>query len=211
MLSGVHTDRLRLFATMHLIVALALLATCALAQVTEGDPEFDALHYKFLHAHTHTFYDPDDSKREFGCKNTSPNKPAFHWGCVERPGNVFHPGSAIGCAVYFADKDLVFGKHCIITSYYGVELLVDGFSDVVELPPVVVPDDTANDTVATDFPEDTDSTGDPTDDLESSGESTETDCTSEGHADDGYDWDDPTDEDTADIPRKLRDDENPCT
>ncbi len=126
---------------MHLFIALALLATCALAQVTEGDPEYDVLHAKFLHAHTHTFYDSDVVDHTLTCKNLSPNKPADRWGCVEHPGTVFHASVGFGCAMYYVDEYLVFGKHCTVNTYYGATLIADGFSDVVPLDTPTEPDE----------------------------------------------------------------------
>lgn len=154
---------------MRLFIALALLATCALAQVTEGDPEYDVLHAKFVRSHTHTFYDSDVVGHTLACKNLAPGKPEHRWRCTEHPSGAFYPGVAFVCAMYYVDEYLVFGKHCTVNSYYGTTLIYDGFSDVVPLDTPTEPDEPADDenATATDpiVPDDAESTGDPGDDV----------------------------------------------
>lgn len=156
---------------MRVVVVFFLLAACVLAQVSEEDPEYESLQAQFLRAHSHKFYDPENPQRELACMNIAGNAKPTRWSCYDKPAGVAHAAVGIHCGIYTVYKDVVFGKHCTVTSYYGTALLVDGVSDAVIVPeatdPVVPeedppsPDSDANATAPGDTAE---APGDTTDD-----------------------------------------------
>lgn len=200
---------------MRCLVFFALLAVCALAQdVNEDSLEYPSLHERFLRAHSHTFYDPDDPARELSCKNLAPYSKAHRWGCIDRPSGNGYPSVSFRCMLYFIDGDSVFGKHCTVLSYSGDGVLIDGFSDARPLPPPPEPDEDEP------VPEDTNATltdGEPDggDDADSEGygapdEFPELDDASDGMGDANYEEDHETIGDVTeddDIVRPPVDDE----